>query len=32
VQDGPHIITDEDAVYQNLEKTYIHEVINHMEG
>jgi transposase-like protein len=32
VKDGAHIITDEATVYQNLTKTYFHEVINHMEG
>jgi transposase-like protein len=32
VEEGSHIITDEAAVYQNMDTAYYHEIINHMEG
>jgi transposase-like protein len=32
VKDGSHVITDEHVIYMDLHKTYVHEVINHMEG
>jgi hypothetical protein len=32
VADGSHIITDEAAVYMDMNQRYYHEVINHVEG